>query len=114
MVVSAVEKTFCVVEWNPQLLYNGIIDHDSEKNLQLENLPNNSSSDEGEIAPISASYIRFVGGVMFLTVLVKGSRSDYRTSRGEREHRKAIILSTKRGRLFSCITRKCHNRYQWT
>ncbi|GFX99226.1 uncharacterized protein TNCV_2494071 [Trichonephila clavipes] len=38
--VSAAEKAFCVTEWNPQLLCNGIFDHDLEKNLQLENLPN--------------------------------------------------------------------------
>ncbi|GFW79391.1 hypothetical protein TNCV_2477981 [Trichonephila clavipes] len=40
MAVSAVEKAFCVVEWNPQLLCKGNFDHDSE-NLQLEDLSNN-------------------------------------------------------------------------
>ncbi|GFU47075.1 hypothetical protein TNCV_2616461 [Trichonephila clavipes] len=40
------EKTFCVIEWNPQLQYNGVFDHDSENNLQLENLPNNVRRNE--------------------------------------------------------------------
>ncbi|GFT51248.1 DUF4817 domain-containing protein [Trichonephila clavipes] len=41
MAVSAVKKAFRVIEGNPQLLCNGIFDHDWKHNLLLENPSNN-------------------------------------------------------------------------
>ncbi|GFT96301.1 hypothetical protein TNCV_3907311 [Trichonephila clavipes] len=72
-----------------------------------------SSWDGGIVTPLSSNYIRLVGGVGF-SHCIKGSRGDNRRSNlvifsGARGHRNAIILSTNRNQLFSCVTLKRHS-----